>query len=396
MYPNLYYLLYDIFGVDIEFFKIVQSFGLMVALSFIAASVTLSMELKRKTKAGLLSTTYQKQLIGEKVKPSNLIFSGIYGFILGYKLSLLLTDYTFFISNPQDALLSLKGNWIYGIGTGVLFTYLKYREKKKEELPEPQWIEEQVPPSQHVGNMTVAAAIGGIIGAKLFHLLENPDQFATMFSSSSSFFSGLTMYGGLIVGGAAVIWYAKKNNLTIKHIIDSAAPGLMLAYGIGRIGCHIAGDGDWGIANTTPKPNWLPDWLWSYSYPNNVNGVLGPQQGGTTAIKITNGDCYEGFCTMLDPGVYPTSLYEFMMCMVLFVILWFLRKRIDVPGIIFSLYLIFNGIERFTIEKIRVNERLWGTNITQAEIISSFLVVLGFIGIWYFNKIHKNETARTV
>ena len=223
--------------------------------------------------------------------------------------------------------------------------------------------------------------------------MENPDEIAGFFNGTNSFFSGLTMYGGLIFAAFTIILYGQKNNLKPKHLIDAAAPSVMLGYAIGRIGCHISGDGDWGVANTLSKPNWLnllPDWMWAYNYPNNVIGVFGPQPGNSSGIEITNGPCWTGYCTELYPAVFPTAFYEAIICLILFGILWQIRKRISIPGILFSIYLMFNGLERFLIEKIRVNEKVFGLDITQAEIISSFLFALGLFGLFYFKKIHNN------
>ena len=177
--------------------------------------------------------------------------------------------------------------------------------------------------------------------------------------------------------------------------MDAAAPGLMLAYGIGRLGCQVSGDGDWGIANIAPKPGWIPQWLWSYDYPNNVNAVLGPHRGGYVGQPITDGTCFEGYCTHLVPGVFPTPLYETIMCLLLFAALWWLRKRISLPGVLFSVYLIMNGVERFLIEKIRVNEPFLGS-WTQAEVISTSLIILGTAGILWSRNRHidgKHQVA---
>ena len=86
--------------------------------------------------------------------------------------------------------------------------------------------------------------------------------------------------------------------------------------------------------------------------------------------------------------MFPTPLYEAVLCIAMFGALWFLRKRIQVAGVIFSIYLILNGVERFFIEKIRVNEMytIMNWDITQAEIISTGLVALGIWGIWYSRK----------
>ena len=89
-------------------------------------------------------------------------------------------------------------------------------------------------------------------------------------------FSGLTFYGGLICGGAAVLYIANKHGIKPLTMLDIGGPGMMLSYGIGRIGCQMSGDGDWGIDNLSPKPHWLswaPDWMWAFKFPHNVNDV---------------------------------------------------------------------------------------------------------------------------
>jgi len=141
---------------------------------------------------------------------------------------------------------------------------------------------------------------------------------------------------------------------------------MMLAYGVGRMGCHMSGDGDWGIENLSPKPDWLswlPDWAWAYNYEGNVHGMI------------------------LENPVWPTPLYEVIMALIVFGVLWSIRKRFA-PGVLFSIYFIFAGLERFIIEKIRVNPKLnvLGMELTQAEIISFTMIVLGIVGIIYFNK----------
>ena len=150
------------------------------------------------------------------------------------------------------------------------------------------------------------------------------------------------------------------------------APSLILAYGIGRMGCHLSGDGDWGIVNLNPKPellNFLPDWMWSYNYPNNVISAGIPIEG-----------CTGNFCMQLAQPVYPTPFYEIILSLLIFSLLWKLRKKISTPGLLFSIYLFLNGLERFFIEKIRVNTeyQILG-GITQAEIISSMLMLTSIV-----------------
>jgi len=273
-------------------------------------------------------------------------------------------------------MLSSRGNLIGGILIAAISIFIKWNENKKTRLVKPKKIKTNVHPYELVGNMTMIAAISGIIGAKIFHNLENIDIFLADPIGQLISFSGLTFYGGLITGAISVILYAKKYNINVKCLIDSAAPALILAYGIGRIGCQMSGDGDWGVVNLAPKPEWmsfLPDWMWSYNFPHNVINAGIPIEG-----------CTGNFCMQLANPVWPTAFYETIISIAIFSILWSIRKNIKISGLLFFIYLIFNGIERFFIEKIRINTEyniLGG--ITQAEIISFCLVVTGIIGTIY-------------
>ena len=154
-------------------------------------------------------------------------------------------------------------------------------------------------------------------------------------------------------------------------MLDVGGPGMMLAYGVGRIGCHLSGDGDWGIDNLNPKPfNWLPDWLWAYTYPNNVAGEGNPIAG-----------CVGRFCNELPNPVYPTPIYEVIAALLIFAFLWKIRTKIKIPGMMFGLYLMFAGLERFLVELIRVNSKytVGGISFTQAELISLLLFVAGVL-----------------
>lgn len=386
MYPTLYHAFLDLFGIDLPALKFLNSFGFFVAIAFVAAHYTLASELKRKTGQGLLKPTQRKVVLGEAPKPIELAMQALIGFVVGWKGLYMVFNITEVTADPPAFLLSGQGNVIGGLMIAALFAWMYWREKKKQQREKPEETVITVPAAQHAGNITLTAALWGFIGAKLFHWLENPRDFLEMFNSPNAkdIVTGLTMYGGLILAGFMVMRYFKKNGLAFWPSVDSAAPGVLLAYGVGRLGCQVSGDGDWGIANTAPKPGWLPQWLWSYDYPNNVNAVIGPHRGGYVGEKMAV--CQPGFedyCTHLVPGVYPTPLYEVIACVLLFGVLWALRKRIATPGIIFSLFLIFDGVERFFIEKIRVNE-LWLGTWTQAEVISSLLVLAGGFGLWWF------------
>ena len=395
MYPSLYYAVKDLFGLDVPFLKLIQSFGFFVAISFLLAAYCLSRELKRKESEGLLTAGTIKIWRGKKVSATDFFISGLIGFILGGKLMGMFLNFSTVMENSQAYFLSLQGNFIGGILGAAFAIYLKNSDQKKElkkyNIQVPTLLEEPLHPYQHVGNFTLLAAFTGIIGAKIFHNLENWDDFMKDPVDALLSFSGLTMYGGLICAAVACIWYGRKNNIPTLHLIDACAPGLMLAYGVGRLGCQIAGDGDWGINNLNPKPNWLswaPDWVWAYDYAHNVINE---------GVPLEN--CMQDkFCNHLVPPVYPTPLYESVVCIALFFVLWRLRKRITTPGILFSVYLLLNGIERFFIEKIRVNTlyHIGNFAFTQAELISTVFIFLGTAGIFYFRYLEKRKPSNQV
>jgi len=238
MYPTLSDLIQDLFGfyIPLPF----PTFGFFVALAFLTAAYFFTEELKRKESLGWLKAKKVKIKVGEKASTFEVLSNALIGFIIFFKLGEALFNYDALVADPQHFIFSTQGNPLFGLIGAVLFGYQRYREKEKDRLDEPKMVEELQRPHELVGNMTMIAAIAGILGAKVFHNLENLSEFAADPIGALVSFSGLSIYGGLIVGGGAVLYYAVKNGLTWIHVADACAPGLMAAYGVGRIGCQMS------------------------------------------------------------------------------------------------------------------------------------------------------------
>ena len=195
---------------------------------------------------------------------------------------------------------------------------------------------------KNLGWDSVAVAlIAGVIGSRINYLIEHPAELARAPLKAAFSGSGMTWYGGFILALVAVFALWRMRKVRILPALDSMAVVLPLAYAIGRVGCQISGDGDYG------RPSNLP---WAMAYP-------------------------QGILPTFEP-VHPTPVYEIILMTAFFFVLWHLRTKKLGNGFLFALYLTGYGLERFFIEFLRTNKPVL-IGLTEAQLVSLVLVIAG-------------------
>jgi prolipoprotein diacylglyceryl transferase len=385
MFPKLSDLINYLFG---SYFDLpIQTYGFFLTLGFLTGGFVLRSELKRKEKEGLLKERIVLFHSNKTASWLGIIPGIILSSIIGWKFFGIIFHYREFATNPQQFIFSGKGSVVAMLVIAVvslgyhLFTWVSTRKLADEVT------EEIIHPYQNTWNLMIVTIVSALIGSKLFDIIDNFNDFLRNPVHSLFSFSGLTFYGGFIVTVIVLMQYVKIIKLDWKHVIDCSAPVIMIGYAIGRLGCHFSGDGCWGIINTLAQPHWLdwiPDWLWASDFPHNV-----ANQG----VQII--DCHGQHCRVLGEPVFPTSLYESIISFISFSVLWIMRTRIKAPVVLFGLFMVLNGFERFFIEKIRINNKynILGMQLTQAELISALLIVIGITAMVYFSKRYTKQKS---
>ena len=193
--------------------------------------------------------------------------------------------------------------------------------------------------------MVFAALIGGLVGARLYWILTNLDEVGDDVIGGIFGGSGLVWFGGLLGGAAGVLLWARRRGMFNLTLLDVCSPALAIGYAVGRIGCQVSGDGDYG------SPTDLP---WGMAYPD---GVV-----PTTEV------------------VHPTPIYETLaMCLVAWA-LWRGRDALR-PGLLFACYLVLAGLERFLVEFVRRNESVL-LGLTEAQLLSLVMIAAGGVWLW--------------
>jgi phosphatidylglycerol:prolipoprotein diacylglycerol transferase len=216
-------------------------------------------------------------------------------------------------------------------------------------------LEEWGKPTDWAYELMLAALLGGLVGARADYIAENYDSVKHDFLANLFSGSGLVWYGGAIGGAIAVALWAWRRGMLDATLLDLSAAPLALGYAIGRIGCQLSGDGDYGKAWDGP---------WAMSYPH-----------GTKPI---------------DTPVHPTPIYETVAMGLVAYVLWRLRDRFQ-AGILFSIYLVLAGTERFLVEFIRRNDHVFA-GLTQAQLISLAMIAAG--AAWLTVKASRGSLAR--
>ena len=185
-----------------------------------------------------------------------------------------------------------------------------------------------------------AALVGGLLGGRLDFIVQNYDEVSDDLLGNVFTGSGLIWFGGLVGGTIGVLLWARWRGFLGTALLDLAAPALALGYAIGRIGCQLSGDGDYGVPWDGP---------WAMSYPD-----------GTVPT---------------DEQVHPTPVYEALAMGLVAYVLWRLRDRLT-GGRLFALYLVLAGTERLLVEFIRRNDDV-ALGLTQPQLISIAMILVG-------------------
>ena len=207
-------------------------------------------------------------------------------------------------------------------------------------------------PREWAVNIVFLGAIGGIVGSRIYFILEYLDEFLQDPLAMILSGSGLTWYGGLIGGILAAVWYVRRLDAPSLQLLDLIAPLVLLGHAIGRVGCILAGDGDYGPPSDVP---------WAMSFPNGL-------------VPTTE-------------SVHPTPIYDSRLSLVLFSILWRNRDRIPTPGVMVGGMLMAYGLVRFITEFFRTTPKVLFGLITVAQIISVIAIVLG--AAWIIFRLRK-------
>ena len=244
---------------------------------------------------------------------------------------------------------------LLGIGF-LLGSYILSLELKRKKLD-----------PEIASTVTILAVLFGISGAKILFLIEEWKTFVRNPIGEAFTPGGLTWYGGFILGMTAISLYVRSKKIPFLKIWDGLAMGLIIAYGVSRLGCHLSGDGDYAFPTTHP---------WGTNY---EKGTSPPSRTFAIFPEITSR--YPGGVVPDNTPCHPTPVYEFLLGVAGFALMWNLRKRPWPDGKMFMLYLMISSLFRFSVEFLRLNPRLL-FGLSEAQLISVPLFFAGLAGFY--------------
>ena len=264
MYPDLSYLFHALIGTEPDnWLSVFKTFGFFLAIAFLTSAVVFSIELRRKAGEGFYKPTKVTVTEGKPASFAEIAVNALVGLILAGKGFFAAQHFAEFRHDPASIILSGKMHWPAALLGALFLGGVSWWEAWRKRRAEPVTHEVNLWPHDRISELTVWAAVGGIVGAKFFDVFDNWSAFLEDPAGTLLSGGGLAFYGGLVLGFIAVVSYIWRNHIPFLPTADAVAPALTAGYGVGRIGCQLSGDGDWGIVNQAPKPGWLsflPDW----------------------------------------------------------------------------------------------------------------------------------------
>jgi phosphatidylglycerol:prolipoprotein diacylglycerol transferase len=218
---------------------------------------------------------------------------------------------------------------------------------------------------EYSSSIVIAAAVAGIAGSRIYAILDDLPTYLADPKSMIFSGSGFVFYGGMIGGVIGAYLVSRWYRISFGVTIDMCAPALAIGQAIGRIGCLLSGDGDWGLPSTLP---------WAMAYPRAIVGW-----NSDTVLKLD--DRYR-LVSGFFPGVrvHPAPIYETILYLGVFYILWSMRKTSQPPGRLIYWYMVLAGAARFVVEFVRINPRVFGP-LSEAQLIAIAMMILGAVAL---------------
>jgi len=230
---------------------------------------------------------------------------------------------------------------------------------------------------EFAGSILIAALLGGFIGSKLYFIIENSLLLGGNFWNNLLSPGGQVWHGGFIGGFLALSFLTILKRYSYLKIADLLAPFLLLGHAFGRGGCFLSGDGCYG------PPSDLP---WAMHFPKGIVSTI-----NNPKLEFLYAEIHPNQTIPFDISVHPTPLYDLILLLIAFIILWYIRNKGYRPGTIFSLFFIFEGLERFITEFWRTDPKYIFNFLSNAQLISIFLVLVGLGLIIFIYKFQQPE-----